>query len=134
MEVRVRATALRGPPAFPLWPVGPPRLSAAHTPLSCHSGLLRQASSEQAAAVSWAVLREAAVVVADADFGVVGVVVGVVGVVVVEVVGVGVEESSVGLSSALERCSSEASSCHYQRLCSRASRMTLTLKLGAVLV
>ena len=28
---------LRGPPAFPLWPVGPPRLSAAHTPLSCHS-------------------------------------------------------------------------------------------------
>ena len=47
-------------------------------------------------------LREAAVVVADADFGVVGVVVGVVGVVVVEVVGVGVgvEESSVGLSSA----------------------------------
>ena len=48
-------------------------------------------------------LREAAVVVADADFGLVGVVVGVVGVVgvvVVEVVGVGVEESSVGLSSA----------------------------------
>ena len=44
-------------------------------------------------------LREAAVVVADADFGLVGVV-GVVGVVVVEVVGVGVEESSVGLSSA----------------------------------
>ena len=44
-------------------------------------------------------LREAAVVVADADFGLVGVVVGV-GVVVVEVVGVGVEESSVGLSSA----------------------------------
>ena len=40
-------------------------------------------------------LREAAVVVADADFGLVGVVVGVVG-----VVGVGVEESSVGLSSA----------------------------------
>ena len=31
----------------------------------------------------------------------------------------------------LERCSSEASSCHYQRLCSRASRMTVTLKLGA---
>ena len=28
---------MRGPPAFPLWPVGPPRLSAAHTPLSCHS-------------------------------------------------------------------------------------------------
>ena len=45
-------------------------------------------------------LREAAVAVADADFGVVGVVVGVVGVGVVEVVGVGVEESSVGLSSA----------------------------------
>jgi len=135
VEVRVRATALRGPPAFPLWPVGPPRLSAAHTPLSCHSGSLRQASSEQAAAaVSWAVLREAAVVVADADFGVVGVVVGVVGVVVVEVVGVGVEESSVGLSSALERCSSEASPCQDQRLCSRASRMTVTLKLEAVSV
>ena len=72
-------------------------------------GSLRQASSEQAAAkkkdvvtstsrisnqyqpaVSWAVLREVAVVVADADIGAVGV--------VVEVVGV--EESSVGLSSA----------------------------------
>ena len=32
----------------------------------------------------------------------------------------------------LERCSSEASSCHDQRLCSRASRTTVTLKLGAV--
>ena len=50
-------------------------------------------SDQYQPAVSWAVLREAAVVVADADFGVVGVVVGVVGVVVVE-------ESSVGLSSA----------------------------------
>ena len=57
-------------------------------------------SNQYQPAVSWAVLREAAVVVADADFGLVGVVVGVVGVVVVEVVGVGVEESSVGLSSA----------------------------------
>ena len=34
----------------------------------------------------------------------------------------------------LERCSSEASPCQDQRLCSRASRMTLTLKLGAVSV
>ena len=34
----------------------------------------------------------------------------------------------------LERCSSEASSCQDQRLCSRASKMTLTLKLGTVSV
>ena len=33
-----------------------------------------------------------------------------------------------------ERCSSEASPCHDQRLCSRASRTMVTLKLGAVFV